>query len=99
MLRRLSDDHTRLLGELYPLGVHALSQPASVLGGYVDLLAAGVIAPGDRLTLERIQDANAKIASILGVLRRAQGSIESAREALVLLRGNGTVTPPGDKPG
>ena len=73
-------DHVRAMGELFPIAVHALSQPASVLGGYLDLLEAGVVEPADPDALDRLQLAASRISQILSMLRKAQTSADAAAD-------------------
>lgn len=99
MAADLDDDHVRAMGELFPIAVHALSQPASVLGGYLDLLAAGVIEAGETEALERVHTAALRISDILGMLRRAQASGTAAAEVHAALLEYKTSARVGSIPG
>ena len=82
----LDGDHLRALGVLFPQAIHALSQPASVLNGYLDLMAAGVEASDQERSMERLRIATARITELLTLLRHAHSSPEAVEEVLVTLR-------------
>jgi hypothetical protein len=80
------------MGELLPVAVQALSQPANVISCSLELLESR--SEGSAAMLAHLRDASDQLADLLVLLRRAQVSEDDAAEVRHLLEQGAPTRPP-----